>query len=55
MLLRDKSAPKAVLKFKQLVKQIKRESNAYIVFVRSDNSRGEFGAMFQEALLQEGV
>jgi hypothetical protein len=23
--------------------------------VRSDNGRGEFGAMFQEALLQEGV
>jgi hypothetical protein len=25
------------------------------MFVRSDNSRGEFGAMFQEALLQKGV
>jgi hypothetical protein len=54
-LLRDKSAPEAVSKCKQLAKQIERESNAQIVFVRSDNSRGEFGAMFQEALLQEGV
>jgi uroporphyrinogen-III synthase len=55
MLLRDKSAPEAVSKFKELVKQIERESNAHIVFVRSDNDRGEFGAMFQKALLQEGV
>jgi hypothetical protein len=46
MFLRDKSALEAVLKFKELVKQIKRESNAYIVFVRSDNNRGEFGVMF---------
>jgi hypothetical protein len=46
VLLRDKLAPEAVLKFKQLVKQIKRETNACIVFVRSDNNRGEFGAMF---------
>jgi hypothetical protein len=46
VLLRDKSAPEAVSKFKQLVKQIELESNAHIVFVRSDNSKGEFGAMF---------
>jgi hypothetical protein len=51
VLLRDKSALKAVLKFKKLVKQIERELNAYIVFVRSDNSKGKFDAMFQEALL----
>ena len=54
-LLCDKSALEAVSKFKQLAKQIELESGAKIIFVRSDNGTGEFGTMYQEALLQEGI
>jgi Reverse transcriptase (RNA-dependent DNA polymerase)/GAG-pre-integrase domain len=55
MLLRDKSAPEVVPKFKELLQTIELESDCKCVFVRSDNGKGEFGAMFQDLLTQKGI
>ena len=53
--LRSKEAAEVVPIFKQLQKELKWEANTKVIFVRADNGKGEFGLMFQEHLLQEGM
>ena len=53
--LRLKEAVEVVPIFKQLQKELKREANTKVIFVRSDNGKGEFGLMFQDHLSQEGM
>ena len=50
-----KEAAEVVPIFKQLQKELKQEANTKVIFVRADNGKGEFGLMFQEHLLQEGM
>ena len=54
-LLRDKSAGEVVPKFRELLSLIEKESGCECVFVRSDNGKGEFGAVFQELLAQKAI
>ena len=53
--LRSKEAAEVVPAFRQLQKELEREANMKIVFVRADNGKGEFGSMFQDHLSQEGM
>ena len=38
-----------------MLKEIQLESDAKVVFIRADNRKGEFGALFQEGLKELGV